>query len=152
MSLINSATADCRIIEEGRSVTYAKNRVQQSYVKVTGNIEQRIDFVWEYRRFCTADYKYVGLSYDAAITKQNALLTYYKRDVKISDWDKDIGEFFRIDGGKTLMNTQIQVVKTVGHMYELHVSINEEDCIMRTTGEQDATVLFAEENLRQYEI
>lgn len=152
MGLLNQASAANRIIIEGRSVTYSKTKVQQTYSQTNLNVQTTYWFAWEYRRFCTLQYKYVGMSYEAAVSKQNQLIGMYKRNFRISDWNPTEGTFQDIDGGSSMMGTQVQVVKDVGHMYEVHVSVSEEDSRMRKEGTLSPESLFGAENARTYEV
>jgi hypothetical protein len=67
----------------------------------------------------------------------------------VSDW---VGknEFQDIDGGSICM-ADIVIQKRAGHMYDVIVSVREDDCRNRVASYSSPSVLFATENNRDYE-
>lgn len=114
----------------GLVVTYSVRKITGSWSWTMLNVTTTIDEAWEYHRYAKCSYKYVGLSYSAAKTIATSLIGSYTRGFQITKWQSDgdeAGTFAVIDGG-TKLQGDISINKMQGHMYEVVVNINEDDC------------------------
>jgi len=76
------------------------------------------------------------------------MITLYTRSVKTSEWN-DAGSFVDRDGGSTCM-ADISVQKRSGHIYDVVISVREDDTRIRTSSTSPSS-LFTTENNRDYE-
>lgn len=157
MGLINQYSDDCKVITNGLQVNYTRSKkfgnwVANSTTASTASVTYTE--CWEIRRFAKGTFKYVGLSYDAALECAEDMATKYTRTTKVSKWDTTgqsmyDPEFVDIDGGKIKM-TDISINKTSGHLYEVIVNVNETDTRERRHIPASIETLFALENARDY--
>jgi len=75
------------------------------------------------------------------------MITKYTRSMKVSDWAS--GEFTDIDGGSMCM-ADIVIQKRAGHMYDVVISVREDDSRNRVASYTPST-LFTTENNRDYD-
>lgn len=75
------------------------------------------------------------------------MITKYTRSVKVSEWGT--GEFSDIDGG-TICMADITIQKREGHMYDVVVSVREDDSRNRRASWTPSS-LFTAENNRDYD-
>ena len=143
-----------RVIDQDLVKTYSRQRVYQDYTYVYGVAELiTIHSVWEYHRRATKSYRYVGMDRDTANACAAAMVTKYTRTTKVSDWNatgEHAGTFSDIDGG-TIPMAEVAVVHVAGCMYEVHVTVNEDDAKLRTNVVSDVASLFSVENSRDYD-
>ena len=154
MGLLTSYGEANRVIDQDLVKTYSRQRVYQDYTYVYGIAELiTIHSVWEYHRRATKSYRYVGMDRDTANACAAAMVTKYTRATKISDWNatgEHAGTFSDIDGGAISM-AEVAVVHVAGCMYEVHVTVNEDDVRLRVDVVNDVASLFATENNRDYD-
>lgn len=154
MGLLTSYGAANRVIDQDLSITYSRQRVYQDYTYVYGIAELiTIHSVWEYHRRATKSYRYVGMDRDTANACAAAMVTKYTRATKISDWNgsgEHAGTFSDIDGGAIPM-AEVAVVHVAGCMYEVHVTVNEDDVRLRVDVVNNVASLFSTENSRDYD-
>lgn len=154
MGLLTSYGEANRVIDQDLDVTYSRQRVYQDYTYVYG-IAQLITIhsVWEYHRHASKSYRYVGMDRETANSCAAAMVAKYTRATKISDWNATgsaAGTFSDIDGGDIPM-AEVAVVHREGCMYDVQVSVNEEDVRTRVDVVADVATLFATENARDYD-
>ena len=154
MGLLTSWGAANRVIDQDLVKTYSRQRVYQDYTYVYGVAQLiTIHSVWEYHRRATKSYRYVGMDRDTANACAAAMVTKYTRATKISDWNatgEHAGTFSDIDGG-TIQMAEVVVVHVAGCMYEVLVTVNEDDAKLRTNVVSDVASLFSVENSRDYD-
>jgi len=154
MGLLTSYGEANRVIDQDLVKTYSRQRVYQDYTYVYGIAEIiTIHSVWEYHRRATKSYRYVGMDRDTANACAAAMVTKYTRATKISDWNATgelAGTFSDVDGGAIPM-AEVAVVHVAGCMYEVHVTVNEDDVRLRVDVVNDVASLFATENNRDYD-
>ena len=154
MGLLTSWGAANRVIDQDLGITYSRQRVYQDYTYVYGVAELiTIHSVWEYHRRATKSYRYVGMDRDTANACAAAMVTKYTRTTKVSDWNatgEHAGTFSDIDGG-TIQMAEVVVVHVAGCMYEVLVTVNEDDAKLRTNVVSDVASLFSVENSRDYD-
>lgn len=73
----------------------------------------------------------------------------YNRPFNVSEW---VGatEFRDIDGG-TIPMADVVIQKRAGHMYDVVISVREDDCRNRMTSYPTPSTLFRNENNRDYD-
>ena len=154
MGLLTSWGAANRVIDQDLVKTYSRQRVYQDYTYVYGVAQLiTIHSVWEYHRRATKSYRYVGMDRDTANACAAAMVTKYTRATKISDWNgsgEHAGTFSEIDGG-TIPMAEVAVVHVAGCMYEVHVTVNEDDVRLRVDVVNNVASLFSTENSRDYD-
>lgn len=154
MGLLTSYGAANRVIDQDLGITYSRQRVFQDYTYVYGIAELiTIHSVWEYHRRATKSYRYVGMDRDTANACAAAMVTKYTRATKISDWNatgEHAGTFSDIDGGAIPM-AEVAVVHVAGCMYEVHVTVNEDDVRLRVEIVANPETLYTTENARDYD-
>lgn len=154
MGLLTSYGAANRVIDQDLGITYSRQRVYQDYTYVYGIAELiTIHSVWEYHRRATKSYRYVGMDRDTANACAAAMVTKYTRATKVSDWNatgEHAGTFSDIDGGAIPM-AEVAVVHVAGCMYEVHVTVNEDDVRLRVDVVNNVASLFTTENSRDYD-
>ena len=154
MGLLTSWGAANRVIDQGLVKTYSRQRVYQDYTYVYGVAELiTIHSVWEYHRRATKSYRYVGMDRDTANACAEAMVAKYTRTTKVSDWNGSgelAGTFSEIDGGNIPM-AEIAVVHVAGCMYEVHVTVNEDDMRLRVEIVSNPKTLYSTENARDYD-
>lgn len=77
------------------------------------------------------------------------MITKYTRSYKVSDWQGS-SEFRDIDGGSIPM-ADIVIQKRAGHMYDVVVSVREDDSRNRVVSYSSPATLFTTENNRDYD-
>ena len=154
MGLLTSWGAANRVIDQDLVKTYSRQRVYQDYTYVYGVAQLiTIHSVWEYHRRATKSYRYVGMDRDTANECAEAMVTKYTRTTKVSDWNatgEHAGTFSDIDGGAIPM-AEVAVVHVAGCMYEVHITVNEDDMRLRVEIVANPETLFATENSRDYD-
>lgn len=154
MGLLTSWGAANRVIDQDLVKTYSRQRVFQDYTYVYGVAQLiTIHSVWEYHRRATKSYRYVGMDRATAESCAAAMATKYTRTTKVSDWNgsgEHAGTFSDIDGGAIPM-AEIAVVHVAGCMYEVHVTVNEDDVRLRVDVVNNVASLFSTENSRDYD-
>lgn len=153
MGLLTSWGAN-RVIDQDLSIIYSRQRVYQDYTYVYGVAELiTIHSVWEYRRRAAKSYRYVGMDRDTANACAAAMVAKYTRTTKVSDWNstgEHAGTFLDIDGGAIPM-AEVAVVHVAGCMYEVLVTVNEDDTRLRVEIVANPETLFSTENARDYD-
>lgn len=61
MGLLQSYGADNRVVFNDKVVTYSKQRIYGNWSYVNLNMTTTYYWVWEYHRYCTKSYAYVGM-------------------------------------------------------------------------------------------
>ena len=153
MGLLTTATSDNRIVDQALTVTYSKRHLDGYWSASTGLTVNFWNTAFEYHRYATIQYRYVGMDYNSAIQAANNIRNQYTRNYWISDWQvsgRYAGTFRDLYCGKKIQGS-VEVVKTVGHIYEIQVNINEDDTRMSLTGLEYFNVMFQNENLRHYD-
>ena len=151
MSLLSNAD-DGLVVTEGLTVTYSRSVVRGSWSWTAANLSGAYDKMVELHRYARKAFKYVGLTYSAAKSKRDSLVTTLTRDFSYSDWDVTVtnGQWDVKSGGTRLMS-DISLSHTEGDSWEVCVSVNEDDVRMIKVGESSSfETRFAAENARDY--
>ena len=149
MGLLTSYSSANRVIVTDKTVTYSKNKIYGQWSYASGTTIQTLGSVWEYHRYCNKTYMYVGMDRSTAQTCANAMITKYTRTFKVSEWNSSTGTFTDTSGGSVCM-ADITIQKKAGHMYDVVVSVREDDCRNKTTSVTPSS-LFSTENARDYD-
>lgn len=149
MALLNDCTAANRVIHSGKTVSYSRRVVYGSWSYASGTSIITNSRAWEYHRYCSLSYSYVGLTKDAAFSFAASKITLYMRDTNYSEWDSTSGVFTVKEGGSVLM-AEITPRHTQGDMWQLDICVREDDSRM-TLGVVSPSSLFAVEDGRDYD-
>ena len=106
--------------------------------------------MWQYQRFCSYSYQYVGMDYDTAVSCANTLASFLTRSTTMYIWSSTagtMGDWIARSGGSQLMS-KISVVHADGKMWTVTVDVNELDTIMSKT---QTTPSWTAEDNRQYD-
>lgn len=153
MGLLTTYGAGNRVIEQDLTVTYNKILTHQDYTYIYGVAQEiTIHSEWEYHRYASKQYKYVGMTLAAAQTCAAAMITKYTRSTKYSEWNSTgeaAGTFTTANGGDQLM-AQISIVHGDGCMYSVQINVTEDDSRISTSNVTPSS-LFSTENSRDYD-
>ena len=152
MGLLNSYSPANLVVEEGLVVTYSRRKVSGQWSWVAANLSGTHYYMQEYHRYATKAFKYVGMTYAAAKTCRDAMISYFTRSTKIDAWDDSCvnGQWVSKDGGSMLM-TSIALTHDDGCMWSVRVRVNEDD--VHYSLEDDVMgymTVFMSERLRTY--
>lgn len=152
MGLLTSYGSNNRVVYNDKVVTYSKQRIYGQWSYVMLNVETTRYWVWEYHRYCTKSYMYVGMDLATAQSCAQAMVTKYTRNIEISEWQTEggnAGTFQDVPGGSICM-ADVCIQQQEGHMYSVIVNVREDDVKLRTFSTTPST-LFSTENQRDYD-
>lgn len=149
MALLTSTSATNRVIDSGLVVAYTVRRIYGNWVSVALNTTTTYTKAWEYTRHAQKSYRYVGLTYDAAVAAANALVSYYTRAIELSEWDESSGEFVDRSGGSVPM-ASVALQHDEGDAWTVAVTVDEVDVRQRRVL-VSAKSLFSTERQRKYD-
>ena len=141
MGLMTTWGAENRVIEQGLTITYSMSKVSGRTIWWTK--------VYEYHRYAQAYYKYVGMDFATATACAQSMIEKYTRPYTTAKWDENSYAYSNQTSGTRCM-AGISIQKTQGHMYEVSVSVNEDDSKM-SYSPTSADTLFRTENQRDYD-
>ena len=150
MALLSNYSSDNLVITEGKIVTYSKSRIYGSWSYTSGTTVTTYTSAWEFHRYCSMSFEYVGMTYSAAMRCAEDLVEKYTRSFKISEWNGNQGVFVSTSGGEQVM-ASVSVAYDGGSAYSVRVSVREDDCRLKRTDPGEIDALFADENSRSYE-
>ncbi len=151
MGLLSECTEANRIIHQPRSVTYSRRMIFGLWTYGSGAGIAWYTKAYELHRYCTASYSYVGLSKTAATDAVTKLVEMYTRAMYYSDWDETTGVFADKACGKMPMAEVVARTQN-GHMWQVDVTIREDDSRLALSELTDPSAYFTLENARGYEI
>lgn len=153
MALLNTWSSTNRVVTNDKVVTYSQQRIYGEWSYQTSiSTETTLRSVWEYHRYCSKSYMYVGMDKTTANQCAQAMITKYTRTYEISDWNSSgqtAGTFTDITGGSVCM-ADISVQQREGCMYDVVINVREDDSKLRTTSVSPSS-LFTVENQRDYD-
>lgn len=153
MGLLSTATAANRVTERALTVTYSKPRISGSWSWVDANVENTRTQAYEYHRYASCAYRYVGLDFLSALDAADAIRAKYTRAFKASEWHsggEHAGTFQPLDMGTRLQGS-VEVVRDRGHLYDVVVQVEEDDVRLSLDPNESFAVLFAAEDARKYD-
>ena len=142
MGLMNTWNASNRVVEQGKVITYSKKGVKGRSIWWNKG--------YEYHRYCSLTYRYVGMDYSTAVSCANAMIAKYTRNYTEATWDDD-SYIYHNDNKGTKCMADIGIQKREGCMYEVTVAVREDDSKMNYSGAADVASLFSSENARDYD-
>ena len=150
MGLLSTWNDSNKVVISDKVVTYSSQLVfgEWSYNSAP-NVITTLYNAWEFHRYCVKTYMYVGMDRTTAGNCATAMVTKYTRDYKYSKWDNTNGIFVDENAGSMCM-ADIAIQQREGHMYDVIVSVREDDSRMRTNPTSPAS-LFTAENQRDYD-
>lgn len=153
MGLLSTYTSANRVVTDDKIVTYSQNLIYGDWTYQSTVAELiTLHSVYEYHRYCSKSYSYVGMDLSTARDCANAMITKYTRSYKISDWQSSgasAGEFVDVNGGSVVM-ADIAIQKREGQMYDVVINVREDDTRLRSYSTSPAS-LFTAENTRDYD-
>ena len=152
MGLITQYSDANLVIEEGLTVTYSRMKIAGSWGWVSANMSGTYYYANEYHRYATKSFRYVGMTYDAAKSCRDAMISYFTRTVKTDVWDDSVtdGQWVTKTLGSLLM-AEITLTHDDACMYSVHVRVHEDD--VRYSKESDSftpSTQFTAERFRTY--
>lgn len=81
MALINTWNANNRVVEQGKVTTYSRKGVKGRSIWWNKG--------YEYHRYCSLTYRYVGMDYNTALSCADAMVAKYTRNYTEAEWDDD---------------------------------------------------------------
>lgn len=153
MALLNSWSSANRVVLNDKVVTYSQQRIYGEWSYING-VSQIITLhsAWEYHRYCSKTYMYVGMDISTANLCAQAMITKYTRNYSVSQWNSSgdyKGQFTDISGGTVCM-ADICVQQREGHMYDVIINVREDDSRQKTYSTSPQS-LFTAENARDYD-
>lgn len=149
MGLLNSYSSANRVVLNGKTVSYSKSRIYGQWSYVSGVSVVTIYQAWEYHRYCQKTYQYVGMDYTTASKCAEEMIKKYTRSYDISEWNSNTGTFTDKTGSSMCM-ADVTIQKVAGHLYNVIISVREDDAKIRTTS-LTPSGLFVAENNRDYD-
>ena len=152
MALLNTASADNRIVTNGLVLSYSKRIIpgQWSWNRGVGTIPQTFYQAYEHHRYCTKNYMYVGLDLTSAQSVASDAITYYTRSSQTSFWNTTNGGFDQITTALQPM-ADVSVQQVEGHMYNVIINVREDEMLMTMDSTITPEQLFAYANQRHYD-
>lgn len=154
MALLATASAANRITERELCVTYSVSAVKGSWSYTnSANVVTTIFFAYEYHRYASCRYRYVGMDYASAKAAADAIRESYTRPFWTSEWQgsgDSAGSFQDLAMGTKLQGF-VEVVRREGHLYDVVVEIAEDDVKRHPSSNAKTSALFAKEATRTYE-
>ena len=133
-----------KIVQEGLDVRYSKS-LRYGYWQWTNGLNETFwrTSVWEYRRFATMRFKYIGLTESAATALKASLDTLFTRNITVSQWNESTGLFSDVSGGADKM-ARVHTFQIEGDVWGVSVFVNETTTRMRTSSVDASSVFGAE--------
>lgn len=150
MALLSNYSSANLVITEGKTVSYSQTRIYGSWSYTSGTTVTTYTEAWEFHRYCSMSFEYVGMTYSAAMSCAEALVEKYTRSFKLSEWDSSQGVFVSTSGGSVPM-ASVAVAYDGGNAYSVRVSVREDDTRLKRTAPGEVSSLFSEEDSRSYE-
>ena len=154
MGLLTTYGSANRVVEQTLDVKYSKTRISGNWSWESISLSGSWYYMWECHRYATKQFKYVGMTKSAAETCAAALKTALTRTIRVSIWDGSVngGAWTRVNGG-TVRMSDVVVRQTVGNMYEVDVSVNEDDVMLAKIDDNpNPSAQFATEDARAYDV
>lgn len=140
------------IVEEPLKVTYSTQIISGSWGYTSGNVSGSYTRMRENHRYATKRFRYVGMTYAAALVCRDALIEKFTRDFKMSYWNGDAmgGEWLSMPGGSMVM-ADVSPEENEDGSYDVLVNVNEDDTkYTKVEVPFYPAIAFATERLRAY--
>lgn len=143
MALLGTWGANNLIIDQGKS-QHCTQTLQKGDIDGDGSQ----DYYWEFHRYCTLRFRYVGMDYSTAMACADAVIERYSRKYMVSEPSSSaqaVAGFEDVYAGSKLM-ADVAVQYNGGCSYSVVVSVNEDDskCRMAWSGTYEPNMLFVE--------
>ena len=151
MALISTWTSNGSnlVIDSALTISYSRSRVSGNWSYTSANVSGSYDYMMEYHRHARQSFRYVGMTYAAAMACKAAMVAKYTRATYMSIWDgSTMGGQWVTDSGGNMLMAEISPQHNDDGSYDVIVNVNEDDTRMSMVG---LTATFAYEPLRQYE-
>ena len=152
MSLKTSHSDENLVVEEPLKVTYSTHVISGSWGYTSANVSGYYTRMRENHRYATKRFRYVGMTYAAALTCRDAMIENFTRTFQMSVWNGDVmgGQWQRMTGG-TMCLADVSPNENEDGSYDVIVNVNEDDVAYSTVETPFyPNVAFATERLRTY--
>ena len=112
------------VIDEGLCVRYSTATISGSWTYVGGVSIVTVYEMQECHRYATKRFRYVGMTYAAALKCRNDMIDKFTRDIYRSVWSN--GAWARAHNGK-LLTADVHMTPAGADAYDVEVSVNEDD-------------------------
>ena len=152
MSLRTTYSDENIVVEEPLNVSYSNTLISGSWGYGSLNVSGSYAWMREYHRYATKRFRYVGMTYAAAIACRDALRKQFTRTIMMHVWNGSSidGSWDLINAGETCL-ADISVEYDEADAYNVSVTFNEDDVryskadyVLRYDS------LFSNERLRTY--
>lgn len=128
MSLRTTYSDENIVVEEPLSVSYTNTLISGSWGYGSLNVSGSYAWMREYHRYATKRFRYVGMTYEAAITCRDALRKQFTRQIMMHVWNGGSidGNWDLISAGETCL-ADIRVEYDSADAYNVSVTFNEDD-------------------------
>lgn len=151
MALLQTWGANNRVVTNDKVVTYSSSIITGTWVNVNANVTTTYHQVYEYHRYCTKSYMYVGMDRATAQQCAAAMIQLYTRSYKYSDFQTEGADAEFIDKpAGTMCMADISIQQRVACMYDVVINVRENDVKLRTYA-TSPSYLFSVEDARQYD-
>ena len=150
MALLTTYSSANRVVTADSVPTYSGRLISGEWSASIDNITTTYYYMYEYHRYRTKEYRYVGMDYSTAIACATSAASYYLRNARMSIWDDTTGEFNRDSFIRETM-ANIALEQVAGEMYDVVISVNEDDSCLNHVAYTDISTLFTTENSRGYD-
>lgn len=150
MGLLTTYSAANRVITSDSVPTYSGRLISGEWTFTSGMVTTTYYYMYEYHRYRTKEYRYVGMNYATALACATDAQNYYLRNARMSIWNDTNGTF---DRGSYIRETManIAIEQVAGEMYDVIISVNEDDSALSRTSYTSISSLFTTENSRGYD-
>lgn len=146
MSLKTSHSDANIVVDEGLSVWYRSETIHGDWTYVSGVSIVHLYTMIERHRYARKSFRYVGMTYEAAVSCRNVMVSAFTRTTYRSEW---VGaNWQRVQSG-TDVTADIKIVHEGGEAYSVVINVNEDDVIMHKVG-LGMAVDFTYEKTRTY--
>ena len=152
MSLKTLYSDENLVVEEPLKVTYSTQVISGSWGYTSGNVSGYYTRMRENHRYATKRFRYVGMTFDAALACRDAMITKFTRTFQMSIWNGDVmsGRWDRMTGG-TMCLADVSPNENEDGSYDVLVNVNEDDVVYSMVETQFSPAsAFATERLRTY--
>ena len=150
MALLTTYSSANRVVVADSVPTYSGRLISGEWSYTQGMTTTTYYYMYEYHRYRTKEYRYVGMNYATAAACAAAAANYYLRNARMSIWNDTTGQF---DRGSYIRETmaQISIEQVAGEMYDVVISVNEDDSCLNRSAYTSISSLFSTENSRGYD-
>lgn len=135
------------VIEEALTVTYSNVVVRGSWGYTSANVSGWYNAMREIHRYARKSFKYVGMTYEAAVACRDDMVALFMRKFKNSTWlDATMGGGWVEEDAGEMPMADVALTHGDGDVWSVSVRVNEDDVRWRRMADYaSVNVLFADE-------